>query len=201
MSSYFFKDRNGSTPIDPDQLEGIKFPHVTMMSELDELEDRNIQDGMDWLNRQKKVDYLNTDFLDKLHKKLFSNVWKWAGTHRQSMVNLSKVDRFNIKIELSKLFEDVKTRIEFGHTDWGEISAEFHHRLVSIHPYPNGNGRVSRIMTEYLQKRNNKEITNWSESLMSDPKKRRDLYISSLVEADKGNYVDLIKFMKEKRIK
>ncbi len=197
MSSYFFKDRDGSTPIDPEQLEGIKFPHVTTMAELDELEDRNIQEGMNWLNRQKNVQYLDILFLDKLHKKLFANVWKWAGTHRTLMVNISTIDRFNIKIELKKLFDDAAAWIEFDRQDWDVASAEFHHRLVSIHPYPNGNGRISRIMTEYFQKRNGQPITNWKHSMRNSPGERRELYIDSLVKADKGDYSNLINFMKE----
>ena len=120
MTSYFFKDRDGSTPIDPDQLAGIKFSHVTTMGELDELEDKNIQEGMRWLSRQRQADYLDIIFLDKLHDKLFGNVWKWAGAHRRTMVNLSKVDRFQIRIELKKLFDDVKAWIEFERSDWNE---------------------------------------------------------------------------------
>ncbi len=198
MTSYIFKDRDGATPIDPDQLEGIRFSHVTTMGELDELEDQNIQDGMRWLSRQKTCDYLDTMFLDKLHKELFGNVWKWAGIHRTSMVNLSKIDRFQIRVELKSLFDDVKAWIEFGRSDWDEIAAEFHHRLVSIHPYPNGNGRTARIMTEYLLKRNDKDVPSWMHSMNDRPKDRRALYINSLKNADKGNYSDLIKFISEK---
>ena len=113
MNNYNFRDRDGSTPLDNEQLEGIKFPHITTMGELDEMEDRNIQDGLDWLNRQNTEDYLSIHFLDKLHKKLFGDVWKWAGFHRTRDVNLSRIDRFNIGPELKKLFEDVKTWIHF----------------------------------------------------------------------------------------
>lgn len=199
MSDHIFRNRDGNTPLDDEQLQGLKLKHITTMGELDEAEDRNIQDGLDWLNRQKSNDYLSIDFLNKLHKKLFGNVWTWAGTHRAKLVNLSKIDRFNIGIELKKLFEDVKAWIEYGHMSWDEIPAEFHHKLVSIHPYPNGNGRISRIMTEFLQKRNNQPVTSWKGSLKSYPKKRREMYIKALQKADAGDYASLIDFMKEKR--
>jgi Fic-DOC domain mobile mystery protein B len=198
MSSYLLKDRDGSTPTDPEQLSGIKFSHVTTMGELDELEDLNIQDGMAWLNRQKNIEYLSIKFLDLLHKKLFGNVWNWAGTHRKKMMNLSNIDSFQIKVELKNLFEDLKVWIEFESISNEQIAAEFHHRLISIHPYPNGNGRISRIMTEYLQKRNNWPVTGWKPSLKDDPRERRKLYISALRLADKGDYSSLVKFMKTK---
>lgn len=198
MNNYLFRDRGGSTPIDTDQLTGINYSHVTTMGELDELEDRNIAEGILWLNRQKTKDYLNVQFIDKLHKKLFGDVWKWAGTHRTQMVNLSKIDYFEINIELKKLFEDVKVWIASQSITWDEIPAEFHHRLVSIHPYPNGNGRVARIMTEYLLKRNNQTVTNWMNSLKDKPKMRRDLYIKALQFADQGDYSKLIEYVKSK---
>ena len=199
LSSYNFKDREGSTPLDREQLEGIKFTHITTMGELDEAEDRNIQDGLDWLNRQSGENYLSIHFLNKLHKKLFGDVWKWAGDHRTILVNLSIVDRFHIGPKLKILFEDTKVWIQLGRMSWDEIAAEFHHRLVKIHPYPNGNGRVARIMTEFLQKRNDQPITSWMSSLRNSPKERRDLYINSLKKADTGDYTKLIQFMKEKR--
>ena len=199
MSSYNFRDREGSTPLDPEQLEGIKFRHIITMGELDEVEDKNIQNGLDWLNRQLEADYLSIHFLDKLHKKLFGDVWKWAGSHRVRDVNLSKVSRFNIGPELKKIFEDVKLWIGSENMSWDEISAEFHHHLVTIHPYPNGNGRIARIMTEYLQARNGQAITSWKGPLRDLPKERRDLYINALKKADAGDYASLIQFMKEKR--
>lgn len=196
MNNFLFKDRDGSTPIDPEQLYGIKFSHVTTMGELDELEDRNIQKGLRWLNRQKSGEYLTTEFLDKLHKKLFGDVWKWAGSHRTQLVNLSKADRFHIRVELKTLFEDLRAWIEFQSMDWDMIAAEFHHRLVSIHPFPNGNGRISRIMTEYIQRRNGVPVTGWMASLENDPKRRREIYISALREADRGDYRKLVEFIR-----
>lgn len=199
MNNYNFSERLGSTSIDVEQLEGIKYSHIITMAELDEVEDKNIQEGLDWLNRQKKVeDFLSIQFLNSLHKKLFGDVWLWAGTFRKRMVNLSKTDPFNIGPELKNLFEDTKVWIENGKMGWEEIFAEFHHRLVSIHPYPNGNGRLSRIMTEYLQERSGQPITSWKASLKESPKERRDTYIKALQEADAGDYSYLINFMKEK---
>lgn len=198
MTSHNFKSRNGSTPLDPGQLKGIKYSHVTTMGELDELEDENIQRGLDWLNRYKKNDYLSTAFLLSFHRKLFGDVWNWAGQFRKVEVNLAHTKVYNIGPELKLLFENVFTQIEHKSMHWDDIAAEFHHKLVSIHPFPNGNGRTTRLMTEYLQKRNGHKVTTWMAS-MNDHEKRQELYIKSLKAADRGDYDLLIQFMQEKR--
>lgn len=192
-------DRDGSTPLDHDQIIGIRFSHLTTMGELDELEDLNIQKGLEWLNRQKDPHYLSTEFICKLHEKLFGDVWKWAGKFRTAEVNISKYRSYDVAPQLKNFFEDAKLWIQNGKMSWDEISAEMHHRLVTIHPFPNGNGRTTRIYTEYVQKRNNQPVTSWMASLGKTPQLRRDLYIKALRSADKGDFDLLIKFMKEKK--
>jgi len=199
MSNLNFRQSEGSTPLDPEQLKGIKFHHVTNMGELDELEDENIQRGLDWLGRNKTENYLCTAFLNELHKKLFGDVWRWAGQFRTVEVNLSKTRFHDIGPKLKMLFEDLQMQIKSKSMPWDEILAEFHHRLVAIHPYPNGNGRVSRIMTEYLAKRNAQKITSWMASLKNNPEERRKRYIEAIRLADKGSYSALIEFMGEKK--
>lgn len=199
MKSHNFIDRDGSTPLDPDQITGIKFTHLVNMGELDEVEDLNIQKGLEWLGRQKGDDYLSMEFLCKLHEKLFSDVWKWAGKFRKVEVNLSKIKHYDVGPQLVMFFEDAKLWIGTGKMSWDEISAEMHHRLIAIHPFPNGNGRTTRIYTEYVQKRNKQAITSWKASLIHDPKERRRSYIKALQQADKGNFGPLIEFMQEKK--
>ena len=199
MSKHNLIDRDGSTPLDHDQVIGIRFSHLTTMGELDELEDVNIQNGLEWLNRQKTDDYLSIDFICKLHEKLFSDVWKWAGKFRTAEVNISKYRPYDVGPQLKNFFEDAKLWMTSGQMSWDEISAEMHHRLVTIHPFPNGNGRTTRIYTEYVQKRNNQEVTSWNATLAHHPKERRESYIKALRVADKGDFTLLIEFMKEKK--
>jgi Fic-DOC domain mobile mystery protein B len=199
MKTHNFIDRDGSTPLDPDQITGIKFSHLVNMGELDEVEDLNIQKGLEWLNRQKGDDYISMEFFCKLHEKLFSDVWKWAGKFRKVEVNLSQIRSYDVGPQLKMFFEDVKIWIESGKMSWDEIAAEMHHRLIAIHPFPNGNGRTTRIYTEYVQKRNKQAVTSWKASLVHDPKERRRSYIKALQQADKGNFQPLIEFMKEKK--
>lgn len=198
-NTHNFIDRDGATPIDPEQLLGIRLPHITTMGELDEVEDLNIQNGLQWLNRQKGDDYLSREFLCKLHKHLFGDVWKWAGKYRTVEVNISKYRSYDVESQLLNFFEDVKLWINTGRMSWDEISAEMHHRLVTIHPFPNGNGRTTRIYTEYVQKRNKVPVTSWKASMADDPKERRKAYIKALRSADKGEFGLLIEFMREKK--
>lgn len=199
-NTHNFIDRDGPTPLDHDQIIGIRFPHLTTMGELDELEDENIQKGLEWLHRQKTDDYLSMQFLCKLHEKLFGDVWKWAGKFRTMEVNISKYRSYDVGPQLVSFFEDVKLWISDGKMSCDEISAEMHHRLVTIHPFPNGNGRTTRIFTEYVQKRNHCPVTSWKASLADNPKVRRMNYIRALQAADNGNFDLLIDFIKEKKL-
>jgi len=170
------------------------------MGELDELEDLNIQKGLEWLNRQKDPNYLSTEFICKLHEKLFGDVWKWAGKYRTAEVNISKYRYYDVAPQLKNLFEDAKLWIQHGKMSWEEISEEMHKRLVTIHPFTNGNGQTTRIYVEYVQKRNNQGIPRWMASMSHSPAKRRDKYIQALRSADKGDFGPLIEFMKEKKV-
>lgn len=198
-NNHYFIDRDGATPLDHDQIIGIRLSHLTTMGELDEVEDLNIQKGLEWLGRQKSDNYLSKEFLCRLHEKLFSDVWKWAGKFRTTEVNISKYRSYDVGPQLVNLFEDAKLWIASGKMSWDEIAAELHHRLVSIHPFPNGNGRTTRIFTEYVLKRNKQPLPSWKASLSGDQTLRRKTYIKALQKADQGDFSLLVNFMEEKR--
>jgi Fic-DOC domain mobile mystery protein B len=144
---------DGATPLDPDEIEGLKFRHVETRNELNQLEQQNIQDGLKWLERQKSIpEILAGSFVRRLHKELFGNVWSWAGSFRLSEKNLG-VDPANISVELRNLLDDSSYWIEHGTYNHLEIAARFHHRLVQIHAFVNGNGRHARILTEVVLER------------------------------------------------
>ncbi len=199
MSEHNFVTRDGSTPLDHDQIKGIRFSHLTTMGELDEIEDTNIQKGLEWLHHQDHENILSMEFLCKLHEKLFGDVWKWAGKFRTVEVNISKYRAYDVGPQLKNFFDDVRLWIDGGKMNWDEIAAEMHHRLVTIHPFPNGNGRTTRIFTEYVQKRFGQKVSTWKSSLSPTPKARRDLYIKALRAADRGDFLLLIEFMQEKK--
>ncbi len=186
----------GATPIDPDEQEGLKLTHITTREELNRWEQENINRAEEWCNSRKHGDILTMDFILKLHKKMFGDVWKWAGRFRSSGKNIG-VPAWQISTEVKKLLDDLKTWIEHRSYDSDEMAARFHHRLVSIHPFANGNGRHARMMTDLIQKQilNEKEFS-WGRADLSRSGDCRKRYIEALRSADNKDYSPLLKFVR-----
>ncbi len=187
----------GATPLDPDEMAGLKYPHIDMRKELDEVEQQNIQDGYNWLARQRKhKDFLTEAFAKDLHQHLFGDVWTWAGSFRQSEKNIG-IDPFYIGVELRNLLDDARYWVENATYDRKEFAARFHHRLVKIHPFPNGNGRHGRIMTDVvLEKVLGVSTVVWGAALSGQDAEHRKTYIQALQKADNNDYQLLIGFIK-----
>lgn len=187
----------GATPLDPDEMEGLKLKHITTRSELDRWEQDNIADAMAWLDRRKKTtDILTEDFIRNLHVKMLSKVWKWAGSFRRSDKNIG-VDWYMIPIELKHLLGDVRYWIENNTYKPDEIAARFHHRLVYIHLFPNGNGRHARLMADVLLTDIlNQEPFSWGDANLNKDGDVRRQYIDALRAADNQEYIHLIKFVR-----
>lgn len=183
---------DGSTPLDPDEKEGLRFKHVTTREQLDHLEQANIESGLRWLGRHKSTDILNEAFVRELHKKLFGDVWTWAGMFRRTEKNIG-IDPTQIAIQLRILLDDAQYWA--SHKTWSPIEAclRFHHRLALIHPFPNGNGRHARIMTDELMTRVfHGQPIDWSGGYdLQDMNERRTAYIQALRSADRGDYAML----------
>ncbi len=189
----------GATPLDPDEIEGLKHKHVTTRGELDHLEQVNMQSGLQWMKKSRKKDILNEKFVRDLHKKLFGDVWKWAGMYRTTEKSIG-VDPREIAVKLRILFDDARYWIDKETYSPEQIAIRFHHRLVSIHLFPNENGRHARIMADaILIKLFGKQPIDWAGGhdlqSMGD---RRTEYLSSLRAADQGNYAPLLAFIELK---
>ena len=141
----------GQTPLDDDEQEGLLITTITTRGELDEFEQLNIEEAIIWsLRRSFKLEDVFTESLIKtLHIKMYGNVWKWAGEFRKSNKNIG-VDKFEISVELNKLLNDTIYWIENKVFEPDEIAIRFKHRLVSIHCFPNGNGRHSRLIADII---------------------------------------------------
>ncbi len=191
-------DEDGATPLDPNELGGLKFKHITKRGELDHLEQANIQQGLDWLARKKGIDILSEQFIKELHLKLFGEVWCWAGKFRTTERNIG-IDPLQISVQLRLLLDDVKFWIENKTYPPLEIAARFHHRLVFIHPFPNGNGRHARIMTDILLTRIlDHEPVNWSGGYNSQKmSEQRSNYIDALKSADQNDIQPLIDYIEK----
>jgi len=187
---------DGATPLNTDEMEGLKYPHIETRVELDQLEQQNIQEGYNWLKRQRKFkDFISEAFVIELHIQLFGSVWSWAGSFRNSDKNIG-IDHLYIGVELRNLLEDARYWLEHGTYNNEEFAARFYHRLVKIHPFPNGNGRHARIMTDViLEKVLGISPVNWGGSGLDKDGEHRQRYIQALRAADNNDYQSLIEFV------
>ena len=185
----------GATPLNDEEKEGLLLHHITSREELNRWEQENINYAIEWCFSLKKPSLLTVEFVLKLHKKMFTEVWGWAGTFRTSGKNLG-VFHWQISTELKKLLDDVAYWLEQNtFTNSDEVAARVHHRLVAIHPFPNGNGRHARLFTNLVQKYLLKiEPFTWGAADLTNTGPARKNYIDSLQEADNGNYLPLIEF-------
>lgn len=187
---------DGATPIDPDEIEGLLLTHITTRGELDRWEQDNIVEALTWLDKTKPTEILNEKFVKELHRRMFGNVWRWAGRFRQSDKNIGGLWH-QVPVNLKTLCDDVRSCIELQEESSDEIAVRFHHRLVSIHPFPNGNGRHARLMTDLLLENifGSPRFT-WGSEDLSRAGSARQTYIRTLHEADEQNYGALLEFVR-----
>jgi len=191
-----FIEPEGATPLDPDKLQGLKFPHVTTRGELDELKQANIEQGLAWLERRRSGTIFDDRFVRTLHKQLFGEVWPWAGSYRQTEKNIG-IDPLHISVQIRVLLDDARFWAANETYPPLEAAARFHHRMVHIHPFANGNGRHARIATDImLMEAYAKPAITWAGGydLQADNARRKD-YISALRAADAGNIEPILKFV------
>jgi Fic-DOC domain mobile mystery protein B len=186
----------GQTPLDEDEKDGLLIRTITTRSELDQLEQLNIEKAIIWLIRRnlRKDRILSEDFVKELHTRMFGEVWDWAGTFRKTDKNLG-VEWIHIEVELRKLIDNTCYLIDrnlYGHD---EIAIRFKHRLVQIHCFPNGNRRHSRLMADIIvEKIFREEVFPWKRSILLKSDKIRREYINAIQQADQGIIRPLIDF-------
>jgi Fic-DOC domain mobile mystery protein B len=167
---------------------------LTRQQELDEFEEANILEAMKWLHKQNNADALNVEFIHTLHRRMFGKTWAWAGKPRRTDKNIG-VPAHQIAIELRLLVDDVRAQIEYRSYAPMEIAARFHHRLVAIHVFPNGNGRHAREMADLLLLRLEGRRFNWGRGSLTPVSELRSAYIDALRSADRGDYASLLHFL------
>lgn len=191
-----FQEPDGATPLGPDEMRGLKFKHVTTRGELDELEQANIQQGIIWLFARKRGDILDPIFMCKAHQRLFGDVWDWAGMFRQREMNIG-IDPHQISVQLRMHLDNARFWAEENTFSPLEAAARFHHRLVEIHLYANGNGRHARFATDlYMRDYFGLGPVEWTggQNLQVNSE-RREKYIAALRSADAGEFEPLLDFV------
>ena len=188
----------GATPLDPDEADALIPVHVSTRGELDELEEANLREGLRWaqgkaLRRGRPVDVLTEDFLFELHRQMFGAVWEWAGQLRTTDKNIG-IDKFQIRPEVRKLVDDAQHWRTNQVYAPDEMAVRFHHRLVAIHPFPNGNGRHARMAADLLVQQFGRSPFSWGGRSLAKTSDLRSSYISALRRADKGDIEPLLDF-------
>ena len=186
----------GATPLDPDEAQGLRLPHITTQSELNRWEQDNIGEAVAWTRRMRRRDVLTEEFLLTLHRHMYGTVWQWAGTFRTSDKNIGG-PWTQVRAELRQLLDDVAYWLEHQVYSNDELAARFHHRLVLIHAFPNGNGRHARLATDILlTKVLQAPPFSWGRGSLVEAGATRRQYIQALQAADRHEYRPLLAFVK-----
>jgi len=191
-----FQYPQGATPIDLDEADGLKIKHITTREELNRFEQENIYEAMEWLKVRRKNDLLTEKFVKLLHKKMFGKVWRWAGIFRRTGKNIG-VEWAQIPAYLRNLLLDARYWVEHKTYSADEIAARFHHKLVWIHLFPNGNGRHARLMTDVLVETVLKQKSfTWNAKNIDAIDAGRNEYLAALRKADVGEFSALLRFVR-----
>lgn len=184
----------GATPIDPDEARALIPAHITTQPELNEWEHANIVDGERWAFGRRRKELLTENYLKRLHGKMFGDTWRWAGEWRTTEKNIGIAPE-RIPEAVRQLLLDVEAQVEAHSYPIREIAARLHHRLVHIHPFPNGNGRVARTYADLLLHAHGEERFRWGEGNLVTVGEPRDAYLAALRAADGRDYGPLFRFL------
>jgi Fic-DOC domain mobile mystery protein B len=192
-----FEFPEGATPIlDCSGLIPIWVHHC---SDLNRVEAENIMKAQRKFLRgaiDPPQNWFRVDELQNIHREMFKNVWEWAGKYRKSMTSIGIKPNL-IPIQLGEFCLEVLSWFQYPtELTFVEMAARVHHRLVSIHPFENGNGRFSRLIADRFLLACRCLHPIWPAQLNREGVARKD-YIQTLKSADQGDYVPLIELMKK----
>lgn len=185
---------DAATPLTPDERAALIPTYITLRRELNEAEQIGIDAADRWAFARKR-DVLDEDMLRALHKRMFGKVWRWAGAFRTTPRNIG-VEAWRIGPDVRQLLGDVEFWIAHQTYPPDEIAARFHHKLVWIHPFPNGNGRWSRLAADLLLTKLGRPRFSWGSGNLLAAAELRRRYIAALKAADGEIYDPLLAFVR-----
>jgi len=188
-----FEYPSGATPLDPDEAQGLIPRHITLQAQLNEWEAANIIEGEQWAFGRLRRQPPDVDFLRRLHQRMFDRTWRWAGSFRTTGKNLG-VAVWEIHPALRNLCADVALQIGQAAMPMDQIATHYAHRLVSIHPFPNGNGRWSRLAADVLLAGQGAPRFTWGLATPKSIANARERYLAALRAADLHDMRALIAF-------
>ena len=188
----FDEDDDANTPLTAEERDGLIPTYIALRAELNEAEQIGIADAERWAFSRRRV-VLESAFLQQLHKRMFGDVWQWAGQFRATARNIG-IDAYRILVELRSLCDDTRYQITNGTYAPDEIAIRFHHRLVFIHAFPNGNGRHARLAADLLARQLGAGRFTWGSANLVDAAEARRRYVEALRAADAHDITALLAF-------
>ncbi len=185
-------DNDANTPLDAEERQQLIPSYITLRRELNEAEQINIAHAEKWLT-SRRGDALNEAFLRELHRRMFGQVWRWAGKYRETPRNIG-VDANRIRMDIAQAIDDARFWVENATYAPDEIAVRYSHRLVAIHPFPNGNGRLSRMVGDLLAIYLGQPRFSWGSQSLIDANVTRTKYVAALRAADAHDLAPLISF-------
>jgi len=194
----FEEEPDGATPVGPEEVDDLLPAHIQTRAELNLWEQQNILEAAQWVERTR-TQALHEPAIRGLHRRMFGDTWVWAGTYRRSNKNIG-VDWPTIAVEVRNLTADGQCWLQNEAFSTDEAILRLHHRLVQIHPFPNGNGRHARLWADMLLRQHGRPRFAWRSSDLDQAGAARQAYIAGLQAADGGDYGPLIKLFLEHRV-
>jgi len=174
----------GATPVWPDEADALIPRHVRTRQELFAWEQANILAAQQWA-RRARVPVLAEATVRELHRRMFDQTWEWAGRYRHSDKNVG-VDWTTVPTEVRKLVDDGAHWLDHQTFLPDEVVIRLHHRLVQIHPFPDGNGRHARLWCDLLLRQIGRPPFDWKSDRLGSAGEARRAYIDALRAADAG---------------
>lgn len=190
-------DPEGATPVEAEDLEGLVPDFVATRADLNLVEFENILAALPWAlreaDRRGPVDVLDVVFLFSLHRRMFSDVWSWAGTQRRRESNIG-VAPYQIAAALRSALDDARFWHEHRTYPVDERAARLHVRLVSIHPFANGNGRCTRLLSDLYLRACGEPPFTWGRAALDRDGTGRKAYLDAIGSAHGGDLGPLLAF-------
>lgn len=191
---------DAGTLLSADEQDALIPTHVSTKVELNQWEALNIAHAHEWLSRRRPSAVLSAEFLRELHVRMFGDTWTWAGTFRRTDNNISLHAWANVPMLVRDLVDNTQTRYDACDktpTSVDEVATRFHHEVVRIHPWPNGNGRHARLATDLLLEQWGRPPFAWGSGAdLAAIGKQRAAYIEALRCADAGDVIPLVEFVR-----
>jgi len=188
----FDGEDDANTPLAAEEREQLIPSHIALRRELNEAEQINVGAALRWTYARRR-DVLDRKFLSDLHRRMFGDVWRWAGQYRTTARNIG-VEAHGIGMEVQQAIDDARYWIEHATYPPDEIAVRFSYRLVAIHPFPNGNGRFSRLVGDLLADRLGRPPFTWGRLDLIAAGQTRALYVKALRAADRHDIGPLMLF-------